>query len=104
MLNSIVSGISKLFGNKADKDVQGVTPYVGKINAEFDKLAGLSNDELRAKTSEFKSRVNDYLSEIDSKIADLKTQIAEAGIGETERKEDAYDEMDNLEEQRDEKL
>ena len=104
MLNSIVSGISKLFGNKADKDVQGVTPYVGKINAEFDKLAGLSNDELRAKTSEFKSRVNDYLSEIDSKIADLKTQIAEAGIGEIEKKEDAYDEMDNLEEQRDEKL
>ena len=42
MINSLVSGISKLFGNKADKDVKDITPYVGKINAEFDKLAGIT--------------------------------------------------------------
>ena len=85
MLNSILGGISKFFGNKADKDVKEITPYVGKINAEFDKLKNLSNDQLRAKTAEFKSRVNDYLSEI-------------------EKKETAYDRIDELEKERDEKL
>ncbi|WP_299374107.1 hypothetical protein [uncultured Kiloniella sp.] len=78
MINSLVSGISKLFGNKADKDVKGIEPYVGKINAEYVKLQGLTNDQLRGKTVEFKNRVNDYLSEIDQQIADLKSEIEKA--------------------------
>jgi preprotein translocase subunit SecA len=73
MINSLVSGISKLFGSKADKDVKGVTPYVDKINGEYVKLQGLTNDQLRGKTTEFKNRVNDYLSETDQHIADLKS-------------------------------
>ena len=72
MINSLVNGIQKLFGNKADKDVKGLEPFVGKINTEFNKLENLTNDELRGKTTSFKQQVNDYLSEIDIKIADLK--------------------------------
>jgi preprotein translocase subunit SecA len=60
MINSLVNGIQKLFGNKADKDVKGLEPFVGKINTEFSKLQGLSNDELREKTTSFKKQVNDY--------------------------------------------
>ena len=86
MLNTILGGISKFFGNKADKDVKEMTPYVGKINAEFDKLKDLSNDQLRAKTAEFKSRVNDYLSEIDSEVTDLRAEIEKANISEIEKK------------------
>ena len=94
MINSIVSRVSKLFGSKADKDLKGVTPYVAKINAEFDKLTNLSNDQLRAKTKEFKSRVNDYLSEIDNQITDLRAEIEEATLSEIDRKEAAYDKID----------
>ncbi|MDA8886407.1 preprotein translocase subunit SecA [Bacteroidia bacterium] len=100
----MVSRVSKLFGSKADKDIKGVTPYVAKINAEFDKLANLSNDQLRAKTTEFKSRVNDYLSEIDIQITDLRAEIEEATLSEIDKKEAAYDKIDDLEKQRDEEL
>jgi preprotein translocase subunit SecA len=104
MLDSLLGGISKLFGNKADKDVKGITPYVGRINAEFDKLSGLTNDQLRAKTTEFKGRVNDYLSDIDAEITALRSEIATAGITEIDKKEAAYDRIDELEKERDEKL
>ena len=104
MINSIVSGIQKLFGNKADKDVKGLEPYVGKVNAEYVKLQSLTNDELRAKTTAFKNRVNDYLAEIDNAIADLKAEIKKTTIHEIDKREDAYDQIDALEKERDEKL
>jgi preprotein translocase subunit SecA len=49
MINSLVKGISNLFGNKADKDVKAILPYVDKINEQYEKLKNLSNDELRPK-------------------------------------------------------
>jgi len=104
MINSLVKGISKLFGNKADKDVQTLYPYVDKINNEFVKLEKISNDELRNKTTEFKSKINDYLSEIDNEIASLKADISKASIHEIDKKEAAYERIDELEKSRDEKL
>ncbi len=104
MINSLVKGISKLFGNKASKDVQGLYPYVDKINAEYDKLHNLSNDELRGKTTEFKNRINDYLSEIDNEIESLKQSISKADIHDIHIKEEAYEKIDALEKNRDEKL
>jgi len=104
MINSLVSNIQKLFGNKADKDVKGLQPYVGKVNAEYVKLSGLTNDELRAKTTEFKQRVNDYLAETDKQIADLKTEIENTTLHEIDKREDAYDKIDELEKTRDEQL
>ncbi len=104
MINSLVKGISKIFGNKATKDVEGVYHYVAKINAEYDKLQSLSNDQLRSKTSEFKKRINDYLSEIDNEIVSLRDEIDKAGIHEIDKKEAAYEKIDELEKSRDEKL
>ena len=104
MINSLVNGIQKLFGNKADKDVKGLEPFVGKINSEFIKLENLSHDELRSKTITFKNKVNDYLSDIDQQIADLKSEIKKSSAHEIDRREDAYDKIDILEKERDEKL
>lgn len=104
MINSLVKGISKLFGSKADKDVQVIFPYVEKINKEYNKLQSLTNDQLRNKTQEFKNRINDYLSDIDSEIAGLKDEIKKASIHEIDKKEAAYDKIDALEKNRDEKL
>ena len=39
--------ISKLFGNKYDKDVKEITPIIEKINFEFSKLSALKNDDLK---------------------------------------------------------
>jgi preprotein translocase subunit SecA len=104
MINSLVKGISNLFGNKADKDVKAILPYVDKINEQYEKLKNLSNDELRAKTTEFKSRINDYLSEIDNELAAERQKIDEAGIHDIETKEAAYERIDELEKKRDEEL
>ncbi|MFY0643214.1 MAG: preprotein translocase subunit SecA [Bacteroidia bacterium] len=104
MLNSLVKGISKVFGNKADRDVKELFPIVDLVNAEYVKLQDLSNDELRAKTAEFKQRINDYLSDIDVQIEDFKKQIDKADIHEIHLKEEAYGKIDELEKQRDERL
>ena len=69
--------ISKLFGgNKSEKDVKKISPYVGEINNFFSQYKELDNDELRGKTQEFKKRINDHLSEIDLAIT-AKKQEAE---------------------------
>ena len=104
MINSLVKGISKLFGSKADKDVQSIYPYVEKINTEYNKLQDLSNDQLRNKTTEFKTRINDYLAEIDTEINNLKDEIKNASLHEIDKKEEAYEKIDALEKNRDEKL
>ena len=62
--------LSMLFGgNKSEKDVKVIKPYVGKINAFFDQYQSISNDELRGKTQFFRDRIKAHLSEIDAQIA-----------------------------------
>ena len=101
MINSLLSGIQKLFGNKADKDVREIEPLVHNINTEYEKLHVLSNDELRAKTAHFKNQVNDYLADIDAQISNLKAEIKQTTLHEIDKREDAYDQIDILEKERD---
>ena len=46
--------MTKLFGNKAQRDIKAIRPFVEKINQIYPQMAALSNDELRAKTQELK--------------------------------------------------
>ena len=58
----MIGVLSKIFGgNKSEKDVKKITPQVGKINHFFTQFQSLGNDELRAKTSEFKQRIQEQL-------------------------------------------
>ena len=40
--------MTKLFGNKSQRDLKEITPYVDKIKAVYPSIQKLSNDELRA--------------------------------------------------------
>ena len=40
--------VAKLFGSKSERDLKDIVPYVALINAEYAKLAGLTDDQLRA--------------------------------------------------------
>ncbi len=40
--------ITKLFGNKAQKDMRAIQPIVDQIKAQYEVIDALSNDELRA--------------------------------------------------------
>jgi preprotein translocase subunit SecA len=56
-MSIIDSFLTKIFGNKSDRDIKEVTPYVNAILEEYDKLSSISNDELREKTLRLKKRI-----------------------------------------------
>ena len=49
---------SKLFGSHTDHELKKIYPIVDRIEALEPQMQALSNDELRAKTKEFKERYN----------------------------------------------
>ena len=89
--------ISKLFGNKYDKDVKEITPIIEKINFEFSKLSTLTNDDLREKTSDFKNQITDFTSNEKQEIEELKKE-ANLATTPTDEKEGLYKKIDSLEE------
>ena len=51
--------MKKLFGSHSEREVKRVMPIVKKIESLRDDMQKLSDEELRAKTFEFKDRLND---------------------------------------------
>lgn len=100
---SIVNKILGLFlGNKYERDLKEINPYVEKIRIEFEKLQGLSNDQLRDKTLEIKNRITEYISEDEAEIVKLRDQADKER--DVYKKEALYNEIDKIEKQITEKL
>ena len=104
MLDLITKGISKIFGTKSERDIKLVLPYVDKINAEHEKLANISDDELRDKTQEVKSFIDEKLKNIDEQVAGLHQHIADNPDLDIDAKEDTFGQIDKLEEERNKQL
>ncbi len=51
--------ITKIFGTKHGRDVKKLRPIVDEINESYEKLSSLSEDELKAKTDEFRKRLGE---------------------------------------------
>jgi len=49
--------VEKIFGSHSDKELKRIYPLVDKIEALDSSMAALSDEELRAKTTEFKERL-----------------------------------------------
>ena len=57
---SLINSVLKMFvGDKSQKDIKIIQPLVTKIKAFESALIALSNDQLRAKTAEFKSLIKE---------------------------------------------
>jgi len=95
--------LAKIFGSKSERDIKSIQPLVVKINEEYAKLSSISNDELRAKTVEFKDRIAAFLADIDGKISALKAD-AEGGDLDLHQKTAIYDQVDALSKERDTEL
>ncbi|WP_231490996.1 preprotein translocase subunit SecA [Pedobacter sp. Leaf170] len=95
--------LAKVFGSKSERDIKGIQPLVVKINEEYAKLSSLSNDELRAKTIEFKGRISSFLEEIDSRISALKAEAEQEDL-ELHQKTALYEQVDALGKDRDTEL
>ncbi len=101
MLN-ILSKI--LGGNKSEKDVAKIQPYVAKINQFFQQYESLSNDELRNKTVEFKQRIKEHLKDIDAEISGKQQQADDLAASDIHTKDAIYQEVDKLKKERDKQI
>ncbi len=99
MFKFITKSLTKVFGNKFDRDVKTIMPIVEQVNEEFAKLTDLTNDELREKTIEFRAHIATYLSEINVEIDDLKKEAAD--MADFSEKEKLYDQIDELVKEKD---
>ena len=73
----MLKAIQKIFGSKSDKDVKQLRPIVDEINEEFEKLSGLSDDELRGKTDEFRAIITERVQELVDEEAEIRTRLQE---------------------------
>jgi len=97
--------LSKIFGgNKSEKDIRTIQPLVGQINGHFASFQSLSNDQLRAKTEEFRERIREHLRKIDTDITDLNKRAEELAFSEINAKDLLYQEIDQLKKDRDEQI
>lgn len=104
MLDFLTKGLAKMFGNKSEKDIKLISPYVAQINEAYSRLSNLSDDELRAKTAEVRALINTELKSIDDKIADLHKKVEENPDLDIDKKEAVFNEIDKLEEDRNKEL
>ena len=61
MINTL---LGKVFGTKNEREVKRLQPRVAAINALEPEMQKLSDDQLRAKTEEFRARIRERLSSI----------------------------------------
>lgn len=104
MLGFVTKAINSIFGNKSDRDIKLLLPRVAEINTHFEQLKGLSHDQLRAKTTEFRARIQLALAETHNQLADLRQQADQLPAGAVDEKFDLYSQIDKLEKERDEIL
>lgn len=97
--------VSKLFGgNKSEKDVKKIQPQVEKINQFFVQYQSLSNDQLRAKTQEFRDRIKAHLVKIDAEIEAKKEAAEQLPATDINEKDTIYKEVDVLKKDRDQQI
>lgn len=99
MFKFITKSLTKVFGNKYDRDVKAILPIVEEINSFEDALKQLTHDELRGKTLEFRAYIKEYLSEINGEIEALRSQAADTN--DFQEKEDLFEAIDKLGKEKD---
>ncbi len=100
---SIINSVLGLFlGNKYERDLKEINPYIEKIHIEFEKIQGLSNDELRNQTDELR---NEILKSVEADENEIKSLREKAEKEEdVYLKEEIYNAIDKIEKQINDKL
>lgn len=94
-----------LFKSKKEKDVEALKPIVAAVATHYQLLQKLTDDQLRAKTAEFKEFIRQSLAEIVGKMDQVQRQIEQLRAARTiEGMEDLYTELDRLKKTRNERL
>ncbi len=100
---SVIDKVLGLFlGNKYERDIKEINPYVEKIHEEYAKLQDLSNDELRDLTVNLREAIHADIADDESNIRQLREQAEKEE--DLDKKEEHYNEIDKIEKLINEKL
>ena len=89
--------LTKLFGNKSQRDLKDVKPFLDATLAVYPTIRTLSNDQLRAKTLEFKEKIASAIAEEENELKQLRDRIDAEYDMPVEEKESLYKRIDELE-------
>lgn len=92
----------KLFGTKHERDIQALRPIVDEINRHYEKLQTLSDEQLKAKTAEFKQRIAAEIRPLEEELATVKANISDEAT--YEEREELYQKIDQLEKEIDRRI
>jgi preprotein translocase subunit SecA len=98
MFNSL---LKKIFGDKNARVTKDLWPVVEQINAHFEELKNLSDDQLRAKTAEFKNKILSETKDLRNQLEEHKTKLQQ--VQSSEEKHTLYDEIEQINSELDEK-
>lgn len=72
---SLQTFLSKLFGNKSQRDLKEIKPIVDKINALGPGLKELTNDQLRGKIDEVRADIAAAIKADEDASAELREKV-----------------------------
>jgi preprotein translocase subunit SecA len=95
---SIINRVLTIFlGNKEERDLKEINPYIGMIRTETEKLISLSNDELRDRSAILRKEIRESVAEEEKHINDLKAEAEREE--DVNLKEELYNQVDKLDKQ-----
>ena len=75
----LISTVKKIFGTRNDRELKRMGKVVARINALEDTMQALDDDELRAKTDEFRARLGDGET-LEQLLPEAFAVVREAGV------------------------
>lgn len=91
---SLNSFLSKIFGNKSQRDLKEIKPTIDKINAIGPTLKDLTNDELRGKIQTVRDDIAAATRDDENAVAELKAQIEDLPF---DKRQPLWDKIDEHE-------
>jgi preprotein translocase subunit SecA len=74
----IGKALAKVFGTQNERDLKRLGPEVAEINALEPQMRALSDEQLRAKTEEFRARIKERVQEAEAEIARVTAEMQSA--------------------------
>ena len=91
---SFNSFLSKIFGNKSQRDLKEIRPIVDKIKAYGPELQKLSADQLREKIDEVRADIDSSIKPFEDRIAQIRVEVEQLDV---EQRQPLWDELDKCE-------
>ncbi|HWL39128.1 MAG TPA: hypothetical protein VNO75_02740, partial [Gemmatimonadaceae bacterium] len=68
----MLGALSGVFGTRHDRERKRVQPIVDDINEHYERLQGVSEEELKGQTAKFRARILEVTGVIEARIAELR--------------------------------